>query len=337
VKTLLVVGTLGIVGCATRGSELGDRVPVSVKVSGPSGWIAGARVAFVDPDGQGTIVVTDENAVARGAVVPGGSVTAEIDLGPGNGHYLSTVFGVQEDDELEIGTTQGQQQPPPVTEPATCTENYLVATYRNIEGSGVEDIHLSRGLEGMVATTIRAEQPLSQTADIAMSVPGAARAFMSSSLRGPWPPMQMPGQQQVRQAVDGCAPTYEVDLGMLLPWIDISTVTDGVFAIPMQGGQLEGDYMKSMISYEIAPGEFVSWNMLSEHTNEIVLPVLPEDMVDLMPPNGAPMTTANTLVEIDGVDGYAEARTNPVNSGGGQTPEPAILERVITSWRITLQ
>lgn len=292
-------------------------------------------MAFVDPDGEGFIVETDEDGIARGLIVAGGTVTAEVDHGPGNGIQLSTVFGVQEDDEIEIGLLEPQIPPPP-TNSASCTENSLVATYRNIEGSGVEDIHLSREVDG-VATTIRAEQPLAQTAEIAMSVPGAARAFMSTSLRGPWPPMQMPGSQQIREAVDGCAPTYDVDLGMLLPWIEVSTVTDGVFTIPLDGGQLVGDYMESRISYEIAPDEFVNWDMVSEHTSELVLPVLPEDMANLLPVNGQPMTTGNQITEIDGVDGYAEARTRPIDRSGGETPEGAVLGRVITSWRITLR
>lgn len=320
----------------TSGRRLTAHVEVAVYQNvASSPPVAGAKVAFVDPDGGGTVVVTGADGIARAEMTPGGSVTALVPLVPAdNPPYLSTVLDVQDGDRIALGMPPGDAIPPAPGGTPACAQATLKATYTGGDVAGLAGVYLRRTtdadqIDGSVAG------PLDPSATITITGAGATRAFVKTDVVGP-----APGDQQwIREAIDGCATSYAIDLGLdLLPWVGVPTldVAQGVIHVPIDGTG-GGDLLDAKISYTHA-GSYVSWEIAGPHAGDLLLPTLPDDLAGLMPVAGDTLHSAAAwLIDDDAIHGYDEARTRAAALAAAANDfTGSSVERVRTSYRIAL-
>ena len=340
-RCIAMLGVLVVVGCSSPGGGPDARsndppshrkrlasveVVVYTNVANTPP-VSGVLVAFVDPDGYGEIVVTGADGIARGQVVVGGSVTALTPLTPDNPPYLTTVLGVQNGDHIALGAPSLIQPDPPTNTP-TCTEATVDATYKHVDPTRVSRIFVQRTIYGGNSVVNGSALTVDPTTNISVTGAGAARAYMNTSIQGPNPG----DQQQVFEAIDGCATSYQLDVKHnLLPWVGVPSLDaeQGIVHIPMDG-EGGGDFLDVYISYH-HDGDAVNWRIASPHAGDVYLPPLPGELASLQPVVGDALSIASAMIVDDAwVHGYDHAREKAFV----RTFEP--VERLRTSYRAML-
>jgi hypothetical protein len=304
----LAAAFLAFAACTTYSSERSDvqhtnRVEVVLygnAVGAPP--LADEPVAFVDPDGTSQVVVTDSHGVARADVAPGASVTAVIDqlVPAGNPPQVKTVLDVRDGDHIALGY-------PPVdaivpTGTGSCGPVTLSARYTNVDPSVISSLQLTRTTD----TDINYTSAIGATPTVTASVQGAAAAHAyvdtelgSTAGHGQW----------VRELVDGCATSYQLDVGAgLLPWVDAPTVDFDrqVLHVPLDGPGTP-DLVAAQATIQRG-GTDIDWEIVSPRGGDLVFPPLPAGLEGYLPrPGDTQGGSAVWVIGADGLGGYAAA------------------------------
>jgi hypothetical protein len=326
-----------LAACTTYAAEHSDvqhtnRVEVAVygnDVGAPP--LANEPVAFIDPDGTAQVVVTDQNGVAVADVAPGASVTAVIDelVPAGNPPQVKTVLDVRDGDHIALGYPHSAAVQPTGT--GACGQVTLDATYTDVDTS-IATLQLTRTTDTDLQYTPMIGAAPSMQASVAGA--GAAHAYVDTEFDAAG------GQRQwVREWVDGCATSYQLDVGAeLVPWVGAPTldVKHRVLSVPVNGTGA-ADLVVAQTTLQRG-NVYIDWEIVSPTGGGIEFPALPPGLERYLPRDGDTQGgTAAWVIAADGIGGYAGAHQRADELlGAADNQRELIGPRMRVSWVIGL-
>jgi hypothetical protein len=205
--------------------------------------VAGAEVAFVDPNGASQLLTTGADGRVTARMAAGGSVTALVPVEPaGQGAFLSTVMAVEDGDQIVLGWAPFDPGTIAAGTPS-CASDMLVATYTGANALGIDGVYLQR-IAGNDVQDAAPTSPVGATSTLTVTGAPAGHAVVKTFLHGA-------GQQWFSDVIDGCASHYEVDLSQgILPWVDAPSLSADATSVhvPMSGG-FGGEMLYVMLGY----------------------------------------------------------------------------------------
>jgi hypothetical protein len=331
------IAAASLVACTSYSTEHSsvqhtNHVEVSVygNLSGAPA-LTGEPVAFIDPDGTAQVIMTGADGVARADVAPGSSITAVLDqwVPAANPPMIETVLDVRDGDHIQIGFPPSNAVQPTGTGP--CAQDTLSATYTDMDAS-VAQLQLMRTTDTDINyTSMLGATPTLQTS---VSGAGAAHAYVQTEFDA------VGGQRQwVREWVDGCATSYQLDVGAsLVPWVSAPTldVDHQTLSVPVNGtGAADLVVAQTMLQ---RGSSYINWEFVAPTGGGLEFPALPPPLDQYLPQAGDTQgSTAAWVIGVDGMGGYAGAhqQADAIQRAADNDSE-LFGTRMRSSWIITL-